>query len=44
MNCKRPDIMFAIAHLSRFVEKPTLRAWGAAKRIYLKGTSELSLI
>jgi hypothetical protein len=40
----RPDIAFAVAYVSRFLEKPKERHWSAVKRIfkYLRGTSALS--
>lgn len=42
----RPDIMFSVSYLSRFLDKPTERTWGAAKRIlkYLHATKNLKLI
>lgn len=41
----RPDIMFSVSYLSRFLDKPTENTWKAAKRVlrYLKGTKDLGL-
>jgi hypothetical protein len=41
----RPDIAFAVALLSRFMEKPEKKHWEAVKRVikYLKGTKQLRL-
>jgi hypothetical protein len=41
----RPDIAFAVAYVSRFLEKPKERHWSAVKRIfkYLRGTSALGI-
>lgn len=41
----RPDITYAITYLSQFLDRPTQKAWIAAKRVlrYLKATKELSL-
>lgn len=42
----RPDITYAVAYLSRFLDAPTIELWTAAKRIlkYLSTTKDLSLI
>ncbi|KAH0815295.1 hypothetical protein GEV33_007494 [Tenebrio molitor] len=41
----RPDIAFAVAYVSRFLEKPKERHWSAVKCIfkYLRGTSTLGI-
>ncbi|XP_054812150.1 secreted RxLR effector protein 161-like [Prosopis cineraria] len=41
----RPDISFAVNHLSQFLSKPTTEHWKGVKRIfrYLKGTSQFGL-
>lgn len=41
----RPDIVFAVSMVSRFMHKPTKQHFGAAKRIlrYLRGTSNYGL-
>ena len=42
----RPDIMFCVSYLSRFLDKPTDKIWKAGKRIlrYLQETKNLSII
>lgn len=42
----RPDICFAVSVLSRFLDRPTISLWKAAKRVlrYLKQTKSKSLI
>ncbi|KMQ85184.1 integrase core domain protein [Lasius niger] len=41
----RPDIMFAVSSVSRFMAKPTAGAWQQIKRIlrYLKGTTSMGI-
>ena len=41
----RPDLAFAVSVVSRYAHNPTLKHWGAVKRIfsYLKGTVHLQL-
>lgn len=43
--CTRPDICTAIGRLSRYLEKPSVAHWSAAKRVlrYLKGTRDVGL-
>uniref|UniRef100_A0A251VEZ8 Putative zinc finger, CCHC-type n=1 Tax=Helianthus annuus TaxID=4232 RepID=A0A251VEZ8_HELAN len=42
----RPDIMFAVSKVSRFIENPKKSHWEAAKRIlkYIKGTLDQGII
>lgn len=42
----RPDITYSVAYLSRVLDKPTLQAWKAAKRIlrYLQETKRVGLL
>ncbi|XP_022020284.1 secreted RxLR effector protein 161-like [Helianthus annuus] len=42
----RPDIMFAVSKISRFMEKPKRSHWEAGKRIlrYIKGTINHGII
>ncbi|MBW0493743.1 hypothetical protein O181_033458 [Austropuccinia psidii MF-1] len=44
-QCTRPDISYAVGHLSQFLEKPNINHWNTFKRIlrYLKGTKDLDL-
>ena len=44
-NTTRPDIAMAVGSCARFVSKPSLTHWKAAKHIlrYLRGTSDLGL-
>ncbi|KAJ0390641.1 hypothetical protein P43SY_010880 [Pythium insidiosum] len=41
-QCTRPDVTYAVTHLSRFMENPGKKHWAAAIKIlrYLKATSE----
>ncbi|GLI63566.1 hypothetical protein VaNZ11_006559 [Volvox africanus] len=43
--CSRPDISFAVGSLARFMAKPTINHWNAAKGVmrYLKGTQALGI-
>ncbi|KAL5567336.1 hypothetical protein UlMin_030500 [Ulmus minor] len=45
LTCTRPDILYAVGLISRYMENPTITHFKAAKRIlrYLKGTIDLSL-
>ena len=43
MTCKRPDIAFVVAKLSRFTSNPRPHHWMAIRRI-LKYLKELSII
>lgn len=45
MMATRPDIAFAVSHLSKFCADPSEHHWTAVKRVfrYLKGTSKLGL-
>lgn len=40
LNCTRPDISFAVNHLSQFVQRPRKEHWEGALQIvrYLKGS------
>lgn len=42
----RPDIMYAVSHVSQALENPTQNDWSKVKRIfkYLKGTSDISIV
>ncbi|TMW59504.1 hypothetical protein Poli38472_004573 [Pythium oligandrum] len=44
-QCTRPDIAFAVTHLSRFMENPGPRHWTAAIRVlrYLKSTRDYGI-
>eukprot|EP00253_Pinus_taeda_P036216 PITA_36216 len=46
LTTTRPDIMFAVSLISRFVERPKEAHWQAAKRIlrYVKGTKMLGIL
>ena len=41
----RPDISFAVQHLSQFLDNPLTEHWTQAKRVlrYLKGTAEIGI-
>jgi hypothetical protein len=43
--CTRPDISFAVSHLSRYSQNPGPKHWTAVKRVfrYLKGTKSLGI-
>ncbi len=45
VNCTRPDIAYAVANVSKFMQNPGRQHWIAVKRIlrYLKGTSNYDL-
>ncbi|XP_059629556.1 secreted RxLR effector protein 161-like [Cornus florida] len=45
LTCTRPDILFAVGLVSRFMERPTITHFKAAKRIlrYIKGTLDFGL-
>ena len=45
LTATRPDIMYAVSLISRFMEKPTEAHWQAAKRIlrYVKGTKRYGI-
>ncbi|KAI3821705.1 hypothetical protein L1987_09277 [Smallanthus sonchifolius] len=42
----RPDIMFTVSKISRFMEEPTKTHWEAGKRIlrYIKGTLDYGIV
>ena len=44
-SATRPDITFAVNHVTKFSEKPTKEQWSGVKRIfrYLKGTVNYGL-
>ncbi|MBW0481428.1 hypothetical protein O181_021143 [Austropuccinia psidii MF-1] len=44
-QCTRPDIAYAVGHLSHFLEKTSSQHWTSFKRIliYLKGTKNLGI-
>lgn len=46
LTATRPDIMFAVSLISRFMERPEEAHWQAAKRIlrYVKGTKRLGIL
>ena len=46
LTATRPDIMFAISLISRFMERPKEAHWQAAKRIlrYVKGTKRFGIL
>lgn len=46
MMASRPDIAFAVSHLSKFCSDPSEKHWLAVKRLlrYLRGTSKLALL
>jgi len=45
LTATRPDIMYAVSLISRFMEKPKEAHWQAAKRIlrYVKGTKRYGI-
>ncbi|XP_059658417.1 uncharacterized mitochondrial protein AtMg00810-like [Cornus florida] len=45
LTCIRPDILFAVGLVNRFMERPTITHFKAAKRIlrYIKGTLDFGL-
>ncbi|XP_019433431.1 PREDICTED: uncharacterized protein LOC109340250 [Lupinus angustifolius] len=43
LNVTRPDLMYGVSLISRFVSSPTMSHWLAAKRI-LKGTTNLEIL
>jgi hypothetical protein len=45
LTVTRPDLMFGVSLISRFMARPTMAHWLAAKRIlrYLKGTINLGM-
>ncbi|CAL1381539.1 unnamed protein product [Linum trigynum] len=46
LTCTRPDILYAVGLVSRYMEAPTMSHWNAAKRIlrYIKGTIDHGLL
>ncbi|KAH9291933.1 hypothetical protein KI387_042879, partial [Taxus chinensis] len=46
LTTTRPDLCFAVSYLSRFLSKPKLIHWGAAKRVlrYVKGTLDFGIL
>ncbi|CAL1410462.1 unnamed protein product [Linum trigynum] len=45
LTCTRPDILYAVGLVSRYMEAPTISQWNAGKRIlrYIKGTIDHGL-
>jgi hypothetical protein len=45
LTITRPDLMYGVSLISRYMSRPTMSHWLAAKRIlrYLKGTTELGI-
>lgn len=45
LTVTRPDLMYAVSLMSRYMSRPTMSHWMTAKRIlrYLKGTTELGI-
>lgn len=45
LTVTRPDLMYGVSLISRFMSSPTMSHWSAAKKIlrYLKGTTELGI-
>ncbi|XP_022847542.1 uncharacterized protein LOC111370064 [Olea europaea var. sylvestris] len=46
LTCTRPDILFGVGLISRYIEKPTMTHMKIAKRIlhYIKGTLDYGLV
>lgn len=46
LNATRPDLMFSVSLISRFMKKPTEKHFITAKRImrYLKGTTDMGIM
>ena len=46
LTMTRPNIIYAVSLISRYMSRPTMSHWLAAKRIlmYLKGTTELGIL
>ncbi|XP_050918924.1 secreted RxLR effector protein 161-like [Lathyrus oleraceus] len=46
LTITRPDLMYGISLISRYMSRPTMSHWLAAKRFlrYLKGTTELGIL
>ncbi|CAL1356029.1 unnamed protein product [Linum trigynum] len=46
LTCTRPDILYAVGLVSRYMEAPAMSHWNAAKRIlrYIKGTIDHGLL
>ncbi|XP_047181334.1 secreted RxLR effector protein 161-like [Vigna umbellata] len=46
LTATRPDLMFVVSLISRFMANPTKTHWSAAKQIlrYLKGTTEFGIL
>lgn len=46
LTVTRPDLMYGVSLLSRYMSRPTMSHWLVAKRIlrYLKGTTELGIL
>ncbi|CAL1405651.1 unnamed protein product [Linum trigynum] len=46
LTCTRPDILYSVGLVSRYMEAPTMSHWNAAKRIlrYIKGTIDHGLV
>ncbi|KAK2988354.1 hypothetical protein RJ640_001539 [Escallonia rubra] len=45
LTCTRPDILYAVGYISRYMENPTTNHFKVAKRIlrYFKGTTDLGI-
>ena len=45
-NCTRPDIVFSVNLLARYISAPTRRHWNGIQHIlrYLSGTTDMSLL
>jgi hypothetical protein len=46
LTCTRPDILYGVGLVSRYMESPTMPHFKAAKRIirYIKGTIDFGLL